>query len=129
MYFEVYDTDLNTTPIADFTVVAGDVTETNTGWSYAGRIVFLGEFPFPSPVALANGTTYWTAFSMDSTDGAFAITANWGSPNWSSCQQNFQGGGWGIPDGAEPCDISMRMDGGTSGIESASLGTLKASFK
>ena len=31
-YFEIYEDDLNTSPIYDFTVNASDISETDTGW-------------------------------------------------------------------------------------------------
>ncbi len=126
-FFEVYETDLNTSPIADFTVNSGDISEATTGWTFAGRNIYLGEFPFPSDVTLTMGEAYWTAISMDSTDGVFAGMMA-GAYDWNYAMQD-QGSGFINP--GHTVDISCMWDGveGGSAVESASLGTLKASFK
>ncbi len=127
-FFEVFESDLNTAPFADFVVNGGDITETTTGWTFAGRDIYLGEFPFPSDVSLTDANAYWTAISMDSNDAVFAIMCNEGSPNWSFAYQN-DGNGWVDP--GYNIDMSMRMDGIEHyiAIESTSLGQIKASFR
>jgi hypothetical protein len=124
-FFEVYETDLNTSPIADFTVVVTDITETDTGWTFAGRPIFLGEFPFPANVSLTNGTAYWTALSMDSTDSVFCVMVD-GAYDWEYAMQDQ---GSGFIDPGHHQDMSCAWGDIWTLVESASLGAIKAAFK
>jgi hypothetical protein len=124
--FELYDTDLTGAPTESFTVSAGDITQTNTGWTFAGYSVYLYDYIFPDTYSLANGSKTWTAFTMTTGGGMFAIMNETGPnvPAWDPAEQ--YNSGWG----SVGVDASMRLDGDVGvGVESASLGEVKAVFK
>ncbi|MCP4228672.1 MAG: hypothetical protein GY771_00800 [bacterium] len=70
---EVYDTDLNTTPIDSFTVPVGDITDTDTGMTAFGNRVYLCEMNIICNVNFLNGGYYWIAQTFDAIDNIFWI--------------------------------------------------------
>ncbi|MCP4229096.1 MAG: hypothetical protein GY771_02975 [bacterium] len=128
VYMEIFDTDLNSAPIDSFTISAGDVSWAGAGYNAFGYTVQRGDCDVnPTTDPFVGGTTYWIAVQMNLSDNAFWTV-------WNSIVEDYvyfyDGSGWfSAPDFfGENSEGSYMIEGGT-GVESASLGTLKASFK
>lgn len=132
MNFAIYKSDLNSLPIYTFTIPLEDYVEYDTGINVFGRDVFqadiaLGANEFP----VQGGILYWIAMQMDSEDKVFFIFREdsiiddviwWYSYDgvWESSYDFF---------GGTAAEGSYAVYGEVTGIESASLGEIKALFR
>jgi hypothetical protein len=128
---EVYENDLNTSPIGTAYVAVGDLNETDTGWvtPTSGVVVWLGEMTFTSITGLTYGNTYWVAAQIDSATNAFNCCVEllyWDEMYWYGDDAYWIAGSVQWP--GNTFETSVRFDG-TAGIESASVGEIKAIFK
>jgi hypothetical protein len=123
--FEIYENDLTGAPVDSFTVNSGNITQTDTGWTFAGYNVYQYDYIFSDIFTISDGFTYWTGFTMTTGGGIFAIMNESGPnvPAWDPAEQ--YNSGWG----SVGIDLSMRLDGNVTAVESASLGEVKAVFR
>ena len=128
---EVYENDLDSAPFATVSVPVGDITETDTGWvtPTSGVTVWLGEMTFTSVTGLTYNNTYWVAAQIDSTINVFNCCVE--HLYWDEMYWYGDDGYWIAGSGEWPgndFETSVRFDG-VAGIESASVGEIKAIFK
>ncbi|MCP4228671.1 MAG: hypothetical protein GY771_00795 [bacterium] len=132
MFMEIYEDDLNSSPIDSFTVTEGDITSTDTGLTAFGYPIYRNVMDVnPTTNPFRNGGTYWIAISYDATDNLF----------WTVREDSvvddyiyfYDGSGWySAPDFfGENTEGSYMIEGSIYevAVESASLGTVKAAFK
>lgn len=124
LYIEVYEDDLDGFPACSIILDEDDYTTTTTDMWYEGKQVILLESEFsPISIHFESGNIYWIAYNMEHDDAIFSIGHD--PDYWDNLHEN-DGGGWG-PYGSD-IDASMRLEGFV-GIESISLGQIKAAFK
>ncbi|MCP4231873.1 MAG: hypothetical protein GY771_17225 [bacterium] len=128
-YMEIFETDLNTTPIDSFTISAGDISWNPAGYSAFGYTVLRGDCDVnPTTDPFNEGTTYWIALSMDLSDNALWMC-------WISVVDDYiywyDGSAWynAYDHFGEPMEGSYAIGGSPTVVESASLGEIKAAFK
>lgn len=134
--FEIYEADLNTAPVYSIFVDVADIVESDSGLDAFGRDVYLTEYDFlgqSDEWDATDGTLYWVALQMDTpSDNPFHAVREdsiiedmcwwYGDVGyWANSYDSF----------GETAEGSYALFGvvGGAAIESASLGTLKASFK
>ncbi|MCP4230579.1 MAG: hypothetical protein GY771_10610 [bacterium] len=119
---EIFEGSPNTAPLDGFFLTSSDNTEIDTEWTFDDKKIWLGEFNFEDRnVNVSAGTTYWTAIRMETSDTVFAIMQD--TIHWNSAQHFYTK--WT----ETGTDMSMSINPPETGIESASLGEIKAAFK
>jgi len=135
MYIDVYDTDLDSAPIAEIFVDAGDIDEYYTGWDSPtnGFNIYFGEMIFDEADwvdGLVGGNTYWISARMDSSNGVFCVTVDhddWEEGYWYRSFTGWQSVSEAWP-GTDFDFAVLFRGGGLIGIESSSIGAIKAVF-
>lgn len=126
MNFAIYLEDFDDPPIITFTISEEDYTETDTGSEYVGRDVYRGDIPLGGEAFTATtGNKYWIAMQMESDDGVFAT--GWESVVGDGAWEYSTFTGWTQDPVNEDC--SYALYGEVTGVESASMGGVKALFK
>ncbi|MCP4228783.1 MAG: hypothetical protein GY771_01360 [bacterium] len=125
MNFAIYLEDFDDPPILTFTVPEEDYTESDTGLTYVTYWdVYRGDIPLgDSAFGVTPGNKYWIALRIDTDESVHAL-------GWSSVVGEIA---WWCPyeweEGNGPFECSYALYGEVSGIEDASLGEIKGSFR
>lgn len=128
MNFEIYLEDFDDPPLFSFTVQEEDYIESDTGYGYAGRDVYRGDIPLGSGAfGVTPDSEYWIALQVDTPEASDRVHAvGWGNivgdRPWY--HDTF---GWHHHPLTDEC--SYALYGEVTGVESASLGEIKALFK
>ncbi len=124
---EIYHSILSDAPVYAEDFGTHEFGIINTGWYYEDYPVFRIEVDIPPTtfISVTRGEAYWSAYNMEHDDDIFFIGQN--DVEGLSLRTGV-GGNW-VPYTPDIYDVSMRCEGTKVGIDSASLGQIKAVFK
>ncbi|MCP4230176.1 MAG: hypothetical protein GY771_08505 [bacterium] len=130
IYFEIYQEDFDQAPIYEFAIAAGDYDEYDTGFSALGYPVYQGDIPFTdNAFEVSTGEKYWFVLTMEYDQGMACLCNNHnliGEEHWTCIVGEWYSSSDYYGHSREGC-YAIYDD--TTGIESTSLGQIKASSK